>query len=119
VKRSKLCAFVAFLTALMMTSSQGALAADTSVVEVVATEFGFSPSKVEVAAGSRVKIKLVNEGSLSHNLHIAEKGGATETIQTGKTDSIIVTAPESGKLGFFCNVPGHKQAGMKGALVVR
>ncbi|MCR8914128.1 hypothetical protein FDP08_13385 [Marinobacter panjinensis] len=90
---------------------------DTRTIEVVAKEFAFEPARIEVAPGSRVEIKLVNEGSLSHNLHIAGEGMTTETIQTGHTDVLTVTAPENGKLAFFCKVPGHKQAGMAGEIV--
>ena len=94
-------------------------AGDARTVEVVAKEFTFEPSKIEVAPGSRLEIKLVNTGNLSHNLHIAGKGMKTETIQGGSSDSVTVTAPENGTLKFFCNVPGHEQAGMTGAIVAR
>ncbi|MDF0751532.1 cupredoxin domain-containing protein [Marinobacter sp. 71-i] len=113
----------ALLMACVLAASPGAVSAhqhkdgDTRTVEVVAKEFTFEPSRIEVAPGSRVEIKLVNEGNLSHNLHIAGEGMKTETIQTGHTDTVTVTAPENGKLEFFCNVPGHKQAGMRGKIV--
>lgn len=115
--------YIALLVTGALAASPGAVSAhqhkdgDTRTVEVVAKEFTFEPSRIEVAPGSRVEIKLINEGSLSHNLHIAGDGMKTETIQTGDTDTLTVTAPENGKLAFFCNVPGHKQAGMTGEIV--
>lgn len=87
-------------------------------VEVVATEFGFEPSEIQVAPGSQVRVTLINNGVLSHNLHIAGKPVKSETLQNGQKDTIMVEAPTSGKLEFFCNVPGHKEAGMKGNIVV-
>lgn len=125
MKRFRMLPAASILIFFVLAMSTGAASADQQsqgdlrTVEVVAKEFAFEPSKIQVAPGSRVKIKLVNKGNLSHNLHIKGKGGKTETLQTGNSDTIIVTAPESGELEFFCNVTGHKQAGMKGALVAK
>ncbi|MDK8462351.1 cupredoxin domain-containing protein [Marinobacter sp. SS13-12] len=123
MKLSGMFSYSALLVACALAASPGVVSAhqhkdgDTRTVEVVAKEFTFEPSRIEVAPGSRVEIKLINEGNLSHNLHIAGEGMKTETIQTGHTDNLTVTAPENGKLKFFCNVPGHKQAGMTGEIV--
>ncbi|WP_018405419.1 cupredoxin domain-containing protein [Marinobacter gelidimuriae] len=125
MKRFRMLPSASILIFFVLAMSTGAVSADQQrqgdlrTVEVVAKEFAFEPSKIEVAPGSQVKIKLVNKGNLSHNLHTKGKGGKTETLQTGNSDTIIVTAPESGELEFFCNVTGHKQAGMKGALVAK
>lgn len=101
------------------TSANSQQQGELKTVELVAKEFTFEPSKVQVEPDSRVRIKLVNKGNLSHNLHIKGNGGKTKTLQTGKSDTIVVTAPDSGKLAFFCNVPGHKQAGMRGEIAVQ
>lgn len=125
MQRLSMLTATSILVLLILTMSTGAVSADNQhkgelrTVELVAKEFTFEPSKVEVEPGSQVQIKLMNKGNLSHNLHIKGKGGKTETLQTGKSDSIVVTAPESGELAFFCNVPGHKQAGMKGEIAVK
>lgn len=87
-------------------------------VEVVAKEFSFEPKQIEVEAGQTVRLKLDNQGSLSHNLFV-EGGGHTETIQGGKTATVTVTVPDSGRMAYWCNVPGHREAGMEGTLVVR
>jgi len=42
----------------------------------------------------------------------------TETIQAGSNDSVEFTATEDGTVHFFCDVPGHEQAGMTGRLKV-
>ena len=125
MKRLGVLSCSAVLTVCALAVTPGVVSADqhkrgnVRTVEVVAKEFAFEPSKIEVTPGSRVKIKLVNKGALSHNLHIAGKGIKTDTIQAGNTGIVTVTAPENGKLNFFCNVPGHKQAGMTGAIVTR
>jgi len=94
-----------------------ATAEDVRTVEVEAKEFAFEPSTIEAQAGERLRIELVNQGSLSHNLHI-EGDGNTQTIQSDKTAAVTFTVPEDGPVKFFCNVPGHKQAGMTGQVVV-
>ncbi|MCH7860368.1 MAG: multicopper oxidase domain-containing protein, partial [Proteobacteria bacterium] len=36
----------------------------------------------------------------------------------GTTASVIFTATEPGEYEFFCTIPGHKEAGMVGRLIV-
>ncbi len=95
------------------------LAGDVRTIEVTAKEFKFTPATVEVEPGQTVRLKLVNEGKMSHNLHLREQDRKTETIQAGKTDALELTAPQDGELGFFCAIPGHESAGMKGTIVVQ
>lgn len=104
--------------ALSLVSSQ-ALAGDVRTVEVTAEEFAFKPATVEVEPGETVRLKLVNEGNMSHNLHLREQDMNTDTIQAGKSDTLEFTAPEDGEVGFFCAIPGHESAGMKGKIVVQ
>ena len=99
-----------------LTSS--AQAEDTDTVKVVAKEFAFQPATIEMETGEMVRLKLVNQGQLSHNLHMRGVVTSTETIQTGKTDTVEVTASADGTLEFYCDVPGHEQAGMTGKIVV-
>ena len=95
-----------------------ASAADVRTVEITATEFEFQPSKIQVEQGETIRLQLVNQGRLSHNLHLRGIDEHTKTIQSGATDTIEFTARESGTVEFFCNVPGHEQAGMTGSIVV-
>lgn len=114
---------LAFILGLVLLGASATVGAATDsegvrTIEVVAKEFAFEPSTIEVKPGQTVRIKLVNQGSLSHNLHIAGNGMETQTLQSGGSDSLTLEAPADGKLQFFCDVPGHKQAGMKGQIVV-
>ncbi len=95
-----------------------AAAEDVRTVQIEASEFAFEPATIEAEAGERLRIELVNQGSLSHNLHL-EGDARTDTIQSDKTAAVTFTVPESGSVEFFCNVPGHKQAGMTGRVVVQ
>lgn len=91
---------------------------EVRTVTVTATEFAFEPSTIRVQAGEKLRIRLHNEGTLSHNLHVAGAGVQTATVQGGASGSVTLTPTEAETLRFYCKVPGHREAGMKGALNV-
>lgn len=95
-----------------------AQADDMRTVEIRATEFSFEPAEIDMDKGETVRLKLVNAGSLSHNIHLAGATVKTETVQSGASDTIQFTAEKGGTVQFFCNVPGHKQAGMTGQIAI-
>ncbi|MDO8436206.1 MAG: cupredoxin domain-containing protein [bacterium] len=95
--------------------------AGDSVVEeitVVGNDFSFSPSQITVKSGKRVKIIFENKGNVSHNLVIEGLGVTTKTIGSGQKDVVEFTASIQGKFDIICSVPGHKEAGMEGSLIV-
>lgn len=85
------------------------------------SEFSFNPSEIEVTAGEEVKITLRNVGSIPHDLEVDCPGFETKTrlLNPGEEDTITFTAPESGTCEFYCTVPGHREQGMEGSLIVR
>ena len=86
--------------------------------EVSGSEFSFEPSSITVKAGQKVKIKFKNKGNAPHNLVIEGLGVGTKTIGNGQKDVIEFTASIPGKFAIICSVPGHKEAGMEGSLIV-
>jgi uncharacterized cupredoxin-like copper-binding protein len=73
------------------------------------------------ANAGKVSIDFTNMAPLMHNVTIESSSGtvvgATPTFNGGsKTLSLDLTA---GTYKFFCSVPGHRQAGMEGTLVVK
>lgn len=93
-------------------------AEDVLTVEIRATEFSFEPAEIDVDKGETVRLRLVNAGSLSHNVHLEGAPVKTETVQSGASDTVQFTAEKGGTIQFFCNVPGHKQAGMTGQIAI-
>jgi len=93
-------------------------ASGATEVNVVGTEFSFSPASISVKAGKKVKITFKNNGRAPHNLTLEGLGIGTKTIGGGQIDVIEFTAPSSGTYAFFCSVPGHRAAGMEGSLKV-
>src|SRR5215217_1894530 len=51
-----------------------------------------------------------------HNFSIDELGIDID-IAPGETQETVINAP-AGEYEFYCNVPGHKEAGMVGTLIV-
>jgi plastocyanin len=74
-----------------------------------------------LANSSHVTIDFTNHSPLMHNMTIANAAGkvlgATPTF-TGATKTLSLTLP-AGTYTFYCSVPGHEAAGMKGTLTVR
>lgn len=90
-------------------------------VKVEAYEFRFEPDEITVKPGETLKIVFENEGSIAHNLTIEGLDAATPTIQPGATAELVVTLPDDPlayPIEYFCSVPGHKEAGMVGRLVL-
>ena len=78
-------------------------------------------TKTLAAGSSNVTIQFTNKSPLSHNVTIANaKGkvlGATPTFDGG-TKTLTLKLPP-GSYTFYCSVPGHEAAGMRGTLTVQ
>jgi plastocyanin len=72
------------------------------------------------ASPGQLTIDTVNKASIGHNIALKGPGVSTKgpVVSGGKTSSIKVDL-KPGKYTFFCSVPGHEAAGMKGTLTVK
>ncbi len=69
--------------------------------------------------GDVVKITLQNADAIMHDLAIDEFGVKTaELTDLGDEAVIIFKTGDDGEFVYYCSVPGHRQAGMWGTLVV-
>lgn len=104
--------------------------------------WGFDPEVIEISVGQRVKLTLVNDGHAEHDVevgdliadHIEIMGGMAHSdrlggggheagvvaahAMAGTNSSVIFTPTEAGVYEFACTLPGHKEAGMVGKLIV-
>jgi uncharacterized cupredoxin-like copper-binding protein len=87
-------------------------------VKLVAKEFAFEPKEIRVKAGQPVRLVLENKGVIEHDLVLDKLGVKTSPIQPGKTAEVTFTPKAKGRYPIVCSVPGHKEAGMTGTLVV-
>jgi plastocyanin len=77
-------------------------------------------TKLLTSKAGAVTITMTNMSPIEHNVTIAEGTkvlGATPTF-TGGTKAVTLNL-KPGKYTFYCSVPGHRQAGMEGTLVVK
>ena len=74
-------------------------------------------SELSIPADTEVTVSLPNEGVTLHNFSIDELGISVD-IAPGATEETVINAP-AGEYEYYCNVPGHKPAGMLGTLTVQ
>jgi plastocyanin len=87
-------------------------------VTITATEFKYDPNTISASPGQKVNVTLVNKGTVIHTFVLAE-ANVTITAQAGQSATGSFTAPAAGTYTFFCDQPGHKDAGMTGTLTVK
>ena len=85
-------------------------------LEVTAFDLGFKPAIFSVDAAGGYEVKLVNTGSIPHNITFPD--GTKIQANSGETASAVVQVPTEG-LSFICSIPGHADAGMKGTISVK
>jgi uncharacterized cupredoxin-like copper-binding protein len=81
-------------------------------------DLAFQKDSLTAPAGE-VMLVMENPSSVEHNIAVKgdgvdEKG---EVVGQGETSEVSVTL-EAGEYEFYCSVPGHEAAGMKGTLTV-
>jgi plastocyanin len=73
--------------------------------------------KSATAKAGKVTVESKNDSSVPHD--IAIKGGPTGSVVQGGGVSKITASLKPGSYTFYCTVPGHEQAGMKGTLTIK
>jgi plastocyanin len=75
----------------------------------------------ETAKAGKVTIDFTNPQALPHDVKIesasGEEIGGTETVAEGSDSATVNLKP--GTYHYFCSIPGHREAGMEGTLVVK
>jgi len=94
-----------------------------STVEIEADPSGsltYTQEEVTAKAGD-VTIEFNNPQPLGHDVKVEAEGGeelgGTEIVTEGSSTGTI-SGLKPGKYTFYCSVPGHREAGMEGTLVV-
>ena len=82
-----------------------------------ANDFAFSPNTLTVKAGTPVHINVNNTSAEPHNFSLPIFG-ANVNLPAGTTTAVTFTPTKAGTYYFWCNLPGHAQAGMVGKLTV-
>ncbi len=72
-----------------------------------------------VAAGERVRLNLINGDGMQHNIAIRELNLASSYISSRDAETWLdfeTDTPQT--LNYWCDVPGHAEAGMEGEIIV-
>ncbi len=85
-------------------------------VEISGSSFEFTPSSVTVPAGI-IQFDLTST-DIQHSIVIRGISGFLIEAGRGQTASGKVELSE-GTYDFYCNIPGHETAGMKGTITVK
>lgn len=75
----------------------------------------YSPAKVNVHHAGRYKVNVTNTSTSPHD--IVFSNGTRLAVSPSKQASTVLDIPAEG-VNFFCSLPGHKDAGMKGMITV-
>ena len=90
-------------------------------IRVVMTEFKYSPSTISASAGT-VTFDLVNQGRTAHDMVVADSSGKvlgkSSLVGAGQEAEFSVQIPQPGTYQVYCDLPGHREAGMTGTLDV-
>src|SRR5215472_4371621 len=88
--------------------------------KVSMSEFKFTPSTIEVKSGTT--LFLVNDGSAPHDMVVTDASGAVKAkssiVQPGNSTTLAIDNLPAASYQVYCDVPGHKDAGMTGRLTV-
>lgn len=80
-------------------------------------DLGYRPCALELPADTPVAITFDNIGIAVGNFVVDELGVRGEVSGAGQTTQVMITAP-AGTFAFYSEVPGQREAGRAGVLVV-
>lgn len=84
---------------------------------VITPEFYFDQTKLMAKVGETVAMHLDNPHSAQHSFDVDELNVHVPAAP-GKQSLILFTPTTPGSYMFYCGIPGHRELGMKGTLVV-
>lgn len=94
------------------TGDGGATALTVDMVDLA-----FEPNTLTIPAGTDVTVTVENKGALPHNFSVTDQPIDSGEVPSGQSADVVVNLP-AGTYEFYCNIPGHKEAGMVGTLTV-
>jgi mono/diheme cytochrome c family protein len=107
----------AYPTAAPVPQAAQAQATPAESPTVTSVDIKFEPAALTIPAGQDVVVNIPNTGALPHNFSIDELNISVDQ-PAGYTGEVTINAP-AGTYTYYCNVPGHRAAGMEGTLTVQ
>jgi plastocyanin len=87
-------------------------------IEILGNEFKFLPDTLTLTQGEPVTLIFTNDGIIEHNIVIDELEFSMDVHEPGETYKATLIPEKTGTFIYYCSVPGHKDAGMLGTLIV-
>jgi uncharacterized cupredoxin-like copper-binding protein len=79
----------------------------------------FYPDVITIEAGTKVTFVITNEGNTDHEFESDEARIEEIIVPPGRTRRVTWTAPSKpGTFPIYCDLPGHREAGMELTLAV-
>ncbi|WP_157842761.1 MULTISPECIES: cupredoxin domain-containing protein [Bacillus] len=118
---------------------------EAKTIEIITSNNKYSPTKLVLTKAETIEIKLINSDDVEHDFEISNFPHKKEFentelnhnhnshahhsqvnnneffhlhVQPNSTSNVTLTPLEKGNYEFYCTIPGHKEAGMVGILVV-
>ena len=98
-------------------SPVAAVSVDDAEIVVTAVDLAFDVAEITIAADTDVTVALMNEGLLPHDFAIEDTDLASPLAYPDDMVGLVINLP-AGEYVFYCTVPGHREAGMVGTLIV-
>jgi len=92
------------------TDNVAGVVAEPGIFNIELGDLFVKPGNIEVEPGQVVKLNVVNNGSVRHDLKLEGETG-TDMLDPGESGTIEI-GPFDGPALMWCTIPGHKQAGM-------
>jgi plastocyanin len=86
-------------------------------LRVEAFDIGWRQTELKIGPG-KVAIEVVNAGAIAHTFVFDDLSGPKLTVTSGGSTDIGQYDVTPGTYTYFCDIPGHRQAGMEGKLIV-
>jgi plastocyanin len=90
----------------------------TAGVSVEMVDINFAPKEITIPANTDVTIDLVNTGATVHNFNVEALDVHSGDYSPGQTGTVTINAAP-GEYEYICSIPGHKESGMVGKLIVQ
>jgi FtsP/CotA-like multicopper oxidase with cupredoxin domain len=112
--------FVAVAALSGFADGESASSAGTSgptIVDIQLSEFAITPAAIVVPPG-RVQLRVVNVGSMVHNLSIPALGKKTSDLLGGESEILDLGDLDEGVFDALCDIAGHAASGMVATVTV-
>lgn len=94
-------------------------------------DIAYGAEELRAPAGSVFAIEFRNRGVIEHDFTIDTFAGDASDfalthedydvrvlLDRGESATLLLRVPEAGTIEFYCTIPGHREVGMEGTLVI-